>query len=225
MNEIKKLLEENIDEKYRDFQRKLIVNIRPEGILGVRTPILRKIAKEVKVSGEYKKFLNALPHDCFEENQIHGFIIEQIKDFDECIAEMEKFLPYIDNWATCDQTSPKIFKNNKKYLLKHIEEWIKSTHTYTVRYGIGMLMQHYLDEDFEIKYMDMVAGIQSQEYYVKMEIAWYMATALAKQWDVAITYIENRKLDVWVHNKTIQKARESYRITDEKKRYLKQLKY
>lgn len=224
MKEITDLLMELKDEEYANFHRKLIPNIPPEKVIGVRTPVLRKLAKRISRESFCKDFLNELPHSYYDENQLHGFIISDIKDFDVCIEELETFLPFIDNWATCDQTSPKIFKKRKEDLLPYIYKWLDSDHTYTIRFGIGMLMQHFLDEAFATEYLDMVSGIQSEEYYVNMEIAWYMATALAKQWDATIPYIEQGKMDVWVHNKTIQKARESYRITKEQKEYMKGLK-
>jgi 3-methyladenine DNA glycosylase AlkD len=182
------------------------------------------MAKQLKKEDRCKEFLKELPHTYFEENQLHGFIICEITDFSSCIHELELFLPYIDNWATCDQTSPKVFKKQKKTLLPYIFKWIKSEHTYTVRFAINMLMQHFLDDDFKQEYLDIVTNIKSEEYYINMGIAWYMATALAKQWETAILYLENHSMDEWVHNRTIQKSRESYRITDEQKEYLKTLK-
>jgi 3-methyladenine DNA glycosylase AlkD len=217
-------LKENQDGKYAEFQRKLQPTLQPGGIIGVRTPTLKKMAKQIKNDERCKDFLTELPHTYFEENQLHGFIISQISDFSNCICELEKFLPYIDNWATCDQTSPKVFKKHKEELIPYIYKWLKSEHVYTVRFAIGMLMQHFLDEAFKVEYIDMVTGVKSEEYYINMEIAWYMATALAKQWDYTIPYIENNKMEKWTHNRTIQKARESYRITDEQKEYLKKLK-
>ena len=165
-----------------------------------------------------------LPHQYYEENNVHGFLIQQMKEYEKCMEELEKFLPYINNWATCDMTSPKVFKKHKEELLEAVRRWIASDHVYTVRYGIGMLMQHYLDEDFREEYPQMVSEIQSEEYYVNMMIAWYFATALAKQYETILPYIEKQKLDVWTHNKTIQKACESYRITPEQKAYLRTLK-
>jgi 3-methyladenine DNA glycosylase AlkD len=182
------------------------------------------MAKQINKSDYRNEFLAELPHTYFEENQLHGFTISEITDFDNCIYELEKFLPYIDNWATCDQTSPKILKKHKEELLPYIYKWLKSDHVYTVRFAIGMLMQHFLDDDFKEEYIDKVISIKSEEYYINMEIAWYMATALAKQWTATIPYLENNIMDKWVHNRTIQKARESYRITDEQKEYLKTLK-
>ena len=212
------------DKKYQEFQAKLIPTRNPNTIIGVRTPELRKYAKDLLKNNEYKEFLKELPHKYFDENQLHAFIISGIKDYDECINYVNQFLPYIDNWATCDQMSPKIFKKNHDILLKEIKNWIKSKETYIIRFGIGMLMQHFLDEDFNPEYLEWVSNIESKEYYVNMMIAWYFATALAKKYEVTISYIENKKLDVWCHNKTIQKAIESYRITPEQKEYLKSLK-
>ena len=187
-------------------------------------PILRKLAKKYIKDEESKKFLNKLPHKYFDENMLHGLLISEIKDYEECIKEIDKFLPYIDNWAVCDIMSPKIFKNHKEELLNKIKEWTKSKHTYTCRFGIGMLMSHFLDETFKKEYLEIPSKIYSEEYYVNMMIAWFFATALAKQWEDTITYIEKNKLDIWVHNKIIQKARESYRIKDEQKKYLQALK-
>lgn len=224
MDFILELLKEHQDEDYAQFQRKLIPTVDPDTIIGVRTPALRSMAKKLYREKQYEAFLEELPHAYFDENQLHGFLVSEIRDFDRCIEALERFLPYIDNWATCDQTSPKIFKKRKQELLPYIETWLTSEHVYTVRFAVGMLMQHFLDEDFRPEYLDWVAGVRSEEYYVNMEIAWYMATALAKQWEAAVPYIENGRLDRWVHNRTIQKARESYRITDEQKQYLKALK-
>lgn len=212
------------DKKYREFQIKIISNVVSDNVIGVRTPELRKYAKQMIKEKDYLSFLNELPHKYFDENQLHGFIISELKDYDECILYLNKFLPYIDNWATCDQTSPKIFKKNHDKLLKQIKVWIKSDKTYTIRFGIGMLMQHYLDDDFKTDFLKMVCDVSSKEYYVNMMRTWYFATALAKQYEFTIKYIEERKLDIWTHNKTIQKAIESYRITKEQKDYLRSLK-
>ncbi len=217
------------DIKYRDFQKKLIPTVDPETIIGVRTPEMRKLAKRLyKATGEEAKaveaFLETLPHEYFDENQLHAFIISEEKDFNRCIGLVEEFLPYVDNWATCDQMSPKVFKKDKDGLLLHVRKWLESDRTYTVRFAIGMLMEHFLNEDFDPEYPELVAGVSSDEYYVNMMIAWYFATALAKQYDAVLPYIEGEKLDVWTHNKAIQKARESYRITPEQKEYLKTLK-
>lgn len=212
------------DKEYADFQAKLTPGVPPESFIGVRVPMVRKLAKELIKANEYADFLQQLPHKFYDENMLHGLIISEIKNYDQCIAEVDKFLPYVDNWAVCDIMSPKIFKKNKEALLAKIVEWSGSEHLYTSRFGIEMLMSHYLDDDFKPEYLDIPASVHSEEYYLKMMIAWFFATALAKQWDVTIPYIENNKLDTWVHNKTIQKARESYRITDEQKEYLKTLK-
>jgi len=224
MDSIKEELFSFQDKEYRDFQKKLIPTIYQENVIGVRTPILRKFAKSLVKENKYKSFLEDLPHKYFDENQLHAFIISEIKNYDECISYINIFLPYIDNWATCDQMSPKTFKKNKKKLLNQIKIWIKSKDTYTIRFSIGMLMNHFLDEDYNPKYLEMVSKIKSDEYYINMMVAWYFATALAKQYDDTISYIENNKLDKWTHNKTIQKAIESYRITEEQKDYLRKLK-
>ena len=213
------------DESYKEFNSKLIPTVDPKTVIGVRTPALRALAKEISADKEKTAvFLENLPHKYFEENQLHAFIISGIKDYDECIEQLARFLPFVDNWATCDQMSPKIFKKHRKELKKLISQWLRSDKTYTVRFGIGMLMEHFLDEDFDISYPEAVAKIRSVEYYINMMIAWYFATALAKQYDAVLPFIESRKLDAWTHNKTIQKAIESYRITAEQKEYLKTLK-
>lgn len=221
---IQKRLLELQDMAYGDFHSRLMPTVDREKIIGVRTPALRKLARELKGSREAEEFLGILPHTYYDENNLHGFLIEFIKDFDECVAEVERFLPYVDNWATCDLMSPKIFKKHLPELLIHIRSWLVSGETYTIRYGIGMLMAHYLGDAFESEYPAMVAGVRSEEYYVNMMIAWYFATALAKQWDAVIPYLEDKKLAAWVHNKTIQKACESLRIKDSQKIYLKTLK-
>ncbi|MBQ1172178.1 MAG: DNA alkylation repair protein [Lachnospiraceae bacterium] len=224
MQYIQDLLFEKQDKAFAEFHRRLVPNLEPQKIIGVRTPQLRALAKQISKEEICEAFLKELPHEYYEENQLHGFILSQMKDFDTCIQYLEAFLPYMDNWATCDQTSPKIFKSHKEELLPYIYKWIQKEHTYTVRFAIGMLMQHFLDEDFKPEYVRTVSSIQSEQYYINMEIAWYMATALAKQWDAVIPYLEQKKMEPWVHNKTIQKAKESYRITDEQKEYLKKLK-
>jgi len=212
------------DLKYRDMQIKIIPTVEPESVIGVRTPELKSIAKDILKDGNYKGFLEELPHRYFEENQLQAFIISGIKDLNECMVDLETFLPYVDNWATCDQMSPKIFKKHKDLLLTHIIEWIDSEKTYTVRFGVGMLMEHFLDDDFDPLYPEMVAKLRSEEYYVNMMIAWYFATALAKQYESIIPFIEEKRLDDWTHNKAIQKSLESRRITEEQKLYLKSLK-
>jgi len=212
------------DLKYRDMQIKLIPTVEPGSVIGVRTPELRTMAKELLKRGDYRDFLAELPHKYFEENQLQAFIISGMKDLNECMEELEVFLPYIDNWATCDQMSPKIFKKHRKALLVHIKEWIVSEKTYTVRFGVKMLMEHFLDDDYDPVYPAMVAEIRSEEYYVNMMIAWYFATALAKQYETILPYLEQKRLEDWTHNKAIQKSVESYRITDEQKKYLRSLK-
>ena len=222
--EIRQSLFDLQDIKYRDFQAKLIPGTDTETMIGVRTPELRKLAKQMLKREEIGEFLQDLPHRYFDENQLHAFIVSGIREYGKCMEELERFLPYVDNWATCDQMSPVVFKKHKQELLSGIREWIRSEHTYTVRFGIGMLMQHFLDDEFDPAYPELVAGVRSEEYYVNMMIAWYFATALAKQYDAVLPYIEGRRLDPWVHNKTIQKAIESYRVSDEQKKYLRSLK-
>jgi 3-methyladenine DNA glycosylase AlkD len=222
--EIREKLYDHQDLKYRDFQVKLIPGMEPEKMIGVRTPDLRKIAKQMAKRKDIGEFLENLPHEFFDENQVHAFVVSEFKDYGRCVQEVERFLPFVDNWATSDQMSPKVFKKHKPELLDSIKKWIRSEHTYTVRFAVGMLMQHYLDEDFDSAYPEMVAAVQSEEYYIRMMIAWYFATALAKQYEAVLPYIEERRLEPWTHNKTIQKAVESYRITPEQKEYLKSLK-
>lgn len=224
INEIRQALFRMQDTKYRDFQAKLLPTVNPQSIIGVRTPQLRTFAKTLYKQNDFSDFLNTLPHKYFDENQLHAFLICEIKDFDFCLEKLKKFLPFVDNWATCDQMSPKIFKKHKKSLLEQIKIWILSEKTYTVRFAVGMLMQHFLDEDFDLEYPKMVLKIHSEEYYIKMMIAWYFATALAKQYNAVLPFLENQNLEKWTHNKSIQKALESYRITDEQKKYLRTLK-
>ena len=212
------------DEGYRDMQITIIPTVDPDSIIGVRTPALRSFAKELSKREDIDTFLNDLPHKYFEENQLHAFILSGMKDAAKAIELVDKFLPFVDNWATCDQMSPKVFKKHKDLLLEYTDKWIKSDLTYVKRFGIGMLMEHFLDEDFKTSYLTKVSKIRSDEYYVNMMIAWYFATALAKQYDATLPYIEKNKLDIWTHNKSIQKAVESYRITPEQKEYLKSLK-
>lgn len=221
MEEIQKHLFELQDMAYRDFHSRLMPGIDKETIIGIRVPVLRKYAKSIAGTELAEKFIKELPHCYYEENNLHMMLITRIKDYDRCLLEIERFLPYIDNWATCDFPAPKCFENHKEDLLPVIKRWIASSETYTIRYGIGMLMRLYLDTDFDPEYVRIVAEVKSYEYYVNMMIAWYMATALAKQWDAVIPYIEEHRMSDWVHRKTIQKAVESYRITDEQKRYLK----
>ncbi len=222
--EIRRAIIESADEKFQKFNSSLIPSIDSKTVIGVKTPQLKTIAKRLSKSAEYEEFLSDLPHRYFEENQIHAFVIAEFKNFDKCIVLLEKFLPYIDNWATCDQLSPKVFCNNKNKLLKSISKWIKSEHTYTVRFAVNMLMKHFLGEEFKVEYAKMVAEIESEDYYVNMVRAWYFATALATNRDEILPYIKEQKLDKWTHNKTIQKAIESYRIDSELKEYVKKLK-
>lgn len=224
MRDIQKELFALSDEEYKNFNAKLIPTVNPDNIIGVRTPILRKYAKELAKTPEAEMFLEQLPHKYYEENNLHAFLIEQIKDYEKAVYETEQFLPYIDNWATCDTFTPKVFKKNKEALLIKINEWIKSDKTYTVRYATGLLMSLYLDEDFTPDKAQTVAEVKSDEYYINMMIAWYFATALAKQYDAVIGYITEYKLPEWIHNKTIQKAVESNRISKETKEYLKSFK-
>ena len=212
------------DIKYRDFQIKLVPNISADSIIGVRTPDMRNLAKKIFKDNNYEEFLNDLPHKYYEENLIHFFIIAQIKDFDVCIKEVERFLPYVDCWPVSDQATPSVFKRNHDKLLPFIMNWIKSKHVYTQRFGIRMLMNEYLGNDFNKDYLEIVSNVKGEDYYLKMMVAWYFATALAKQYDETIKYIENKKLDEWTHNKAIQKALESYRVSNEHKEYLKGLK-
>ena len=212
------------DKEYAAFQCKLTPNIDKSTMIGVRVPDVRKLAKEYIKEQESQEFLKSLPHTYYDENMLHGLLISEIKDYDTCINETEKFLPYVDNWAVCDIMSPKVFKKHQEELMPKIKEWTKSKHTYTCRFGMEMLMSYYLDKNFKEEYLEIPANVHSEEYYVQMMTAWFFATALAKQWDTTIPYIEQNKLDEWVHNKTIQKAKESYRITDEQKQYLQSLK-
>ncbi|MDO4807189.1 MAG: DNA alkylation repair protein [Coriobacteriales bacterium] len=212
------------DTGYREFQTKLAPTIDPASIIGVRTPALRKMAKRLAKADGIDAFLSDLPHAYFDENQLHAFIVSQIRDFTECLEAVDRFLPYVDNWATCDQMSPQVFKKHHSELLEPIRRWIASDATFTIRFGVGMLMEHFLGEDFDSAYMDMIATVRSEEYYVRMMVAWYFATALAKQSDAALPYLEERRLDPWIHNKTIQKAVESRRISPEQKEYLRGLR-
>ena len=212
------------DTEYRDFNSSLIPGIEKETVIGVRIPVLRKFAKEYAKSGETEQFMTELPHKYYEENNLHMMLIAQIKDYNKCISETEKFLPHIDNWATCDSPLPKCFDKNKEDVLERAKNWIATDTTYVKRYGMGVMMRLFLDEDFKEEYIQLVAGVKSEEYYVNMMIAWFFATALAKQWDAAIPYIQERRLSEWVHRKSIQKAVESYRITPEQKEYLKGLR-
>lgn len=228
MTQAEKIIEEKLfsmqDKEYKKFNSALLPTVEDEKIIGIRTPILRKYAAEIAKTPLAAEFLSVLPHKYYEENNLHAFLLEKIKDYDEAVCEMDRFLPYVDNWATCDSMAPKIFAKNTDKFLEKIKKWISSNQTYTVRYGIGMLMRYYLDERFLPEYAAMVASVKSEEYYVNMMIAWYFATALAKEYEVAVKYLENGSLSTWIHNKTIQKACESYRVSDDKKQYLKTLK-
>lgn len=212
------------EKEYADFQAKLVPTIEPSTILGIRVPKLRGIAKSYIRDQECQVFLDSLPHNYYDENMLHAILISEMKDHDKCINRLEAFLPYVDNWAVCDIMSPKLFKRYREDLMTRIKVWMASEETYTIRFGLGMLMTHFLDEDFRPEYLDMASSIRSDEYYVNMMIAWFFATALAKQWEVSLPYIEDKKLDDWTHKKAIQKARESLRISKEKKEYLKGLK-
>lgn len=224
MNDLQKKLFELRDDSYRDFHAKLIPNISYERIIGIRTPALRKFASDFARDSKSTDFLNELPHTYYEENNLHAFMIEKIKDFDEAVLRTEQFLPYVDNWATCDAFSPKVFGKYPEKILAYAGKWIKSDKTYTVRYGIGVFMRYFLDDHFDKKFMDEIAAVRSDEYYVNMMIAWYFATALAKQYEAALDVLKKRSLSPWTHNKAIQKARESHRITTEQKEYLNSLK-
>ena len=228
MSEIRKEILQRIftlqDLQYRDFQAKLMPTVDKSTIIGVRTPELKRLAKEFGKREDVGAFLDELPHTYYDENNLHGFLLCEDKDFDRVIARIDAFLPYVNNWATCDLLSPKVFKKHKAALLPHIRRWLASDKVYTIRFGIETLMSHYLDADFAPEYLDWVAAVESEEYYVNMMIAWYFATALAKQYDAALPILLEQRLAPWTHNKTIQKAIESYRITDEQKAYLRTLK-
>lgn len=212
------------DLSYRDFQAKLIPTVDPETVIGIRTPALRKLARELAKREDVQSFLDGLPHQYYDENNLHAFLIEQCKDFDRTVALLDAFLPYVDNWATCDLCSPKVFAKHLPELLPHIMRWTASNQTYTIRFGLEMLMRYYLDGAFQPAYLELAASLRSEEYYVNMMIAWFFATALAKQYDAALPYLAERRLEAWTHNKTIQKAVESNRISPEQKGYLKTLR-
>ena len=212
------------DPDYKAFHQKLIPNVDPDLVIGVRTPQLRAYARNMFRSPDRDAFLNALPHRYYEENNLHGFLIEQLRDFDDCIAALDRFLPYVDNWATCDMLRPKLFKTHRDRLYPVLLRWLDSGHTYTVRYAIGMLLTHYLDDGFDPRHLELAAAAACDEYYVNMMIAWYFATALAKQPDAVLPWLTQRRLPLWIHNKTIQKAIESSRISPEQKAVLRTLK-
>ena len=211
------------DLKYKDFHTKLIPTVNPDTVIGVRTPALKAYAKQLR-GLDVSEFLADLPHKYYDENNLHGLLIMSIKDYGEGLEALKSFLPYVDNWATCDLLRPVSFQKHRTELLEEIKLWLKSEHTYTLRFGIEMLMVHFLDEDFKPEYLEWLAEIRSEEYYVNMMLAWYYATALAKQWEATLPYMENYRLDKWVHNKTIQKAIESFRVTDEHKACLRKLR-
>ena len=223
-DEIRKELFRLCDTEYRDFQVRLIPTVAPELVIGVRTPVLRKYAGQLLKREDAGEFLGDLPHRYFDENELHAFLITGIKDYGTCLEQVDRFLPYVDNWATCDQLSPRVFKRHRQELLGEIRGWIASDRTYTVRFGLGMLMSHYLDVDFDPAFLDLAAEVRSEEYYINMMTAWYFATALAKQYDAALPYIEDHRLDTWTHNRTIQKAVESFRVSPEQKQYLRSLR-
>ncbi len=218
------LLEAQRDEAYREFQSKLVPNISADTILGVRTPAMRAIAKQVHGTAEEERFLAALPHAFYEENLVHFFLIAMIRDFDRCVEAVERFLPYIDCWPVCDQSSPKVFAKNHERLLPLIRRWIASSHVYTARFGMRMLMNEFLGEDFRPEFLSWVAEKQGEDYYLRMMVAWYFATALAKQYDASVVYLEEHRLEPWTHKKAIQKAIESFRVSEEHKAYLRTLR-
>ena len=224
MTEIQNRLFALRDEKNAAFEAKLIPNIPSETILGVRMPQMRKLARELYRAGKAESFLTQVPHEYLEENCLHAFFLEQIREFEACLAAVEAFLPYIDNWATCDSLNPPIFRKHRDELLERVRVWLDSGETYKIRFGVKMLMSHFLEEDFREEYLDLVSVIQSKEYYVNMMRAWYFATALAKQWETTLPLLTERRLDPWTHRKTIQKAVESYRITEEQKALLRSLR-
>jgi len=224
MTKLQKQLFDLSEKEYADFIRKLTPSADPKSFIGVRVPKLRAVAKDFKKTKECEAFLDTMPHKYYEENLLHSILLIDVKDFDELIERIEAFLPYIDNWAVCDTLRPKAFKKNRDKLLPYVKKWSKSKEEYTIRFGIDTLMSEYLDEDFDPKLIEIAAKVKSKEYYVQMMVAWYFATALAKQWDDTIPYIEGKKLDPWVHNKAIQKAIESFRITEKQKTYLRKMK-
>lgn len=222
--DIRDTLFELQDLKYKDFHAKLIPTVDSSTVIGVRVPVLRKLAKELIRNGAHDDLLEGLPHKYYEENMLHALIVNEIKDYDDALMRVKELLPYVDNWAVCDSLNPKVFRKHRDRFIEEVRNWVLSDDLYTSRFGIDMLMSHYLDDDFKPEYLEWVSAIRSDEYYWNMGIAWYFATALAKQWDAAVLYLEGNSLDKWTHNKTIQKAIESYRITDEQKSYLRTLK-
>ena len=224
MTDLQKKLTELSDAEYAAFQAKLTPGVPEQSFIGVRVPVLRKFAAEYLKDPACAGFIASLPHDYYDENMLHGILLSKMKDYDACVREVDRFLPYVDNWAVCDIMSPKVFAKHKAELLGKIREWSASQETYTCRFGLEMLMTHFLDADFKPEVLEIAAAARSEDYYVKMMVAWFFATALAKQWDSTVPTIENRLLAPWTHNKTIQKSVESYRITDEQKQYLRSLK-
>lgn len=213
------------DREYREFSSKLMPSVEKDRVIGIRIPKLRRYAKQINNSCEALQFLDALPHTYFEEDNLHAFLIEQIKDYDECIRRLNVFLPFVNNWATCDSLNPKCFKRNLPLLCEDAKRWIASKHTYVCRFGMGMLMRYFLEDDtFKSEYLDLVASVESEEYYIMMMQAWYFATALAKQYESTLPILQSRRLNAWTHNKTIQKAKESLRISPLQKRELARLK-
>lgn len=226
MNKILDILYRHQDEKYGDFMSKLIPTLPRENIIGIRSPAFKKIPKEVhaEAEDEIEAFLKELPHKYQEENYLHNALISEIKDFDVFMNAFEKYLPYINNWAVSDGLNPQVLQKNHDKLVPYIAKWIKSESSYTNRVAMLFIMKYFLDEDFKAEYLSWAAEIRSDEYYVNMMTAWLFAEALSKQWNEAVRFIQEKKLDAWTHNKAIQKARESHKITDEKKEYLKNLK-
>ena len=224
IRDVRKRLFEMQDTGYRDFHARLIPTVKKEKIIGIRTPMLRKFAKEFGKTERSEMFLKVLPHQYYEENNLHGLLIEQIRDYDKCLEELERFLPHIDNWATCDLLALHMIKKHRDIFIREIYRWMESDKPYIIRFGISMLMRHYLDEGFKPEYPEKVAAIRSEEYYVNMMRAWYFATALAKQYEKILPFLEEQRMDIWTHNKTIQKSIESYRITQEQKDHLRTLR-
>lgn len=224
IRDVRKRLFEMQDTGYRDFHARLFPTVEKEKIIGIRTPILRKFAKEFGKTERSEMFLKVLPHQYYEENNLHGLLIEQIRDYDKCLGELECFLPHIDNWATCDLLTLHMMKKHRDIFIREIYRWMESDKPYIIRFGISMLMRHYLDEGFKPEYPEKVAAIRSEEYYVNMMRAWYFATALAKQYEKILPFLEEQRMDIWTHNKTIQKSIESYRITQEQKNHLRTLR-
>ena len=224
LNDVQQILFRHQDAVYGDFFAKLLPTVPRETIIGIRSPEYRKIVKEIGEDPVIPEFLAALPHRWMEENFLHVALINRMKDFDECVAELDRFMPFIDNWAVNDAVNPACFRKHREKLMGKVQEWIASEAAYTRRCGMRILLANYLDGDFRPEVLDLPADLRSDEYYVNIMTAWLFAEALVKQWDTAVTYIENRRLDPWTHNKAIQKACESYRVPEERKVYLRTLK-